>query len=164
MNLDNFGIMIIMTSTMNTKLKLLSISITILVAVFTFFVWIVGPIQKENALNIDFLSNLYQNTAFKSCEIISNTQIDTNIKLAQCQVNETHVVWLSLSENAKVIARKTWLFEEYQNQIESLKIAYPDSSIAFSYIENSFVFNIKTFENEVFLNIDTKQEVMRLNK
>ncbi len=153
-----------MNSELNRRLKILLITASLLISSFVIYVWLIGPVQAYEYEQTVFLNKIYRNTAFDSCELVNNTQIDADVKLAQCQVNESHMVWLSLDVDAHVIDRHNFYLDIYLDNMNTLKQRYQTDEVSFSYYKGEFVYNIKTEDEEFFLDLNNFTKVFRVSK
>ncbi len=153
-----------MNSELAQRLKIILIISGFLLSAFIFYVWLIGPIQGFAAENKLFLEKLYDNTVFDNCELITNTQIDSESHLAQCQVNESHMVYLNMDDDAKILDRHNFLLDQYVESIDLIKRLYQVDMVQFSYYNNQFVFNIKTVDEELFLDITNLEKVFSVKK
>lgn len=153
-----------MNSSFSQKLKLFSIIASFLISAFIFFVWLIGPIQSQAYENELFLKKIYASTAFDNCVIVNNTQIDESNHLAQCRVKDTHIVYLNLNDNGKVVDRYNFTIETYLETINVIKNLYKADEVLFSYYKNEFVFDVKTDSHEYLLDIESLKKVLSIRK
>lgn len=140
------------------------LNLILMIIIFSLvWVWVFGPVQYQRHLENQKLKILYANTAFNNCEWIPNRILETGRYPVRCEVNAKQMVWLAVDETTHIVGRLNVDKVKLESDMQTLRSRYATSDIQFSFLQDRFVYDVKTNEGEVVLGLDDLMPIVKVD-